>query len=88
MNAKNRHGAQSASASASASAGACCDRVAASVPRRRQCGQSMIEYVLVCAVLAVVLGIGMAGQQSVLWRLIDGFQQGYRDFSYAISLPT
>jgi hypothetical protein len=90
MNTKNRHGARSGSASALAlaSAGACCERVAAPVPGQRQCGQSMIEYVLVCAMLAVALGIGMAGQQSVRWQLIDGFQQGYRNFSYAVSLPT
>lgn len=53
-----------------------------------QRGQSMIEYVLVCAAVALVLGIGMVNHQSILWQLIDYFQNSYRNFSYAISLPT
>lgn len=57
-------------------------------PCQRQRGQSMIEYVIVCGVLALVLGIGMVNQDSILWKLIDMFQQNYRNFSYAISLPT
>jgi hypothetical protein len=57
-------------------------------PLARQCGQSMIEYIVVCAVLVSALGIGMIDQDSVLWQLIDAFQQAYTRFSYAISLPT
>ncbi len=48
----------------------------------------MVEYVVVCVVLALVLGIGMIDDRSVLWRLVDSFQQAYRNFSYSISLPT
>ena len=55
---------------------------------RYQRGQSMIEYVVVCGVLALVLGIGMVDPNSILWQLIDKFQQNYSNFSYAISLPT
>lgn len=61
---------------------------------RRECpcpgqrGQSMIEYVVVCAVVALVLGIGMVDSKSVLWQLVNAFQLAYRNFSYAISLPT
>lgn len=55
---------------------------------RYENGQSMIEYVVVCGVLALVLGIGMVNPNSILWQLIDMFQQNYRNFSYAISLPT
>lgn len=58
--------------------------------KRIQCqrGQAMIEYVVVCSVLAVLLGIGMIDQNSVLWQLIDSFQNAYRNYSFAISLPT
>lgn len=55
---------------------------------RAQRGQSMVEYVVVCGVLALVLGIGMIDQDSVLRQLLDEFQKAYRNFSYAISLPT
>lgn len=54
----------------------------------RQRGQSMMEYVVVCSVLAVALGIGMADSKSILWQLIQAFQDAYGFFSYAISLPT
>ncbi|MBC7414668.1 MAG: hypothetical protein H7327_07010 [Herminiimonas sp.] len=54
----------------------------------RQRGQSLIEYVIVCSALALVLGIGMVDDKSVLRELIEAFQQGYRNFSYIISLPT
>lgn len=56
--------------------------------RAAEHGQAMVEYVVVCSVLALALGIGMADQNSILWQLIDAFQQAYRNFSYAISLPT
>lgn len=48
----------------------------------------MIEYVVVCAVVALALGIGMVDSKSVLWQLINAFQLAYHNFSYAISLPT
>lgn len=58
-------------------------------PRRsRQAGQSMVEYGIVCAALAIVLGIGMADDQSVLWQLLEAFRTAYSNFSYAISLPS
>lgn len=50
-------------------------------------GQSSIEYVVVCAALALALGVAMANQDSVLWQLADAFRTLYRKFSYAISLP-
>lgn len=48
----------------------------------------MLEYVIICGVLVLALGIGMADHESVLWQLINAFQDNYRNFSYAISLPT
>lgn len=50
-------------------------------------GQSSMEYVVVCAALAIALGIAMANQDSVLWQLADAFRTAYHKFSYAISLP-
>ena len=52
-----------------------------------QGGQSMLEYVLVCAALAFFLGINMIDDNSVLLQLTTAFQTAYRNFSYAISLP-
>jgi len=53
-----------------------------------QAGQSSIEYSVVCAALALALGVGMIDDTSVLWQLIHAFQTAYQNFSYAISLPT
>jgi hypothetical protein len=50
-------------------------------------GQSSIEYVVVCAALAIALGIAMANQDSALWQLADAFRTAFHKFSYAISLP-
>ena len=55
---------------------------------RFQGGQSSIEYTVVCAALAFVLGVGMINDNSVLWQLLDAFRTAYQKFSYAISLPT
>lgn len=52
-----------------------------------QRGQSSMEYVVVCAALALALGIGMANDQSVLKQLLDAFKTAYHNFSYSISLP-
>jgi uncharacterized protein HemX len=54
---------------------------------RPQQGQSSMEFVVVCAALAIALGIGMSGQTSVLQQLLDAFKTAYQNFSYAISLP-
>ena len=59
-----------------------------SIPCRSQGGQSMVEYVVVCTAIAIALGIGMVGPNSVLCDLLDAFQQAYQNFSFAISLPT
>jgi uncharacterized protein (UPF0333 family) len=50
-------------------------------------GQSSMEYVVVCAALAIALGIGMANQDSALGQLVKAFGTAFRKFSYAISLP-
>lgn len=55
---------------------------------KRQRGQSMIEYVVVSAALAVALGVGLADDNSALWQMIQNFRLGYERFSFALSLPT
>jgi hypothetical protein len=51
-----------------------------------QGGQSSMEYAVVCAAIALTLGLGMADPDSMLWQLLDAFHQAYRKFTYAISI--
>ncbi len=51
-------------------------------------GQSSVEYLVVCAALAIALGVGMAGDDSVLRQLLDAFATWYRRLSFALSVPT
>lgn len=55
--------------------------------RRPQEGQSSVEYAIVCAALAIALGVGMSGETSVFKQLLAAFKSVYQDFSHAISLP-
>lgn len=55
--------------------------------RRKQLGQAAVEYLVVCSALALVLGVGMVDDRSILWQLLEAFQTGYQKFSYALSLP-
>ena len=52
-----------------------------------QSGHSSMEFDIVCAALALALGIGMRGDSSVLQQLLDAFTTAYQNFSHAISLP-
>lgn len=52
-----------------------------------QRGQVATEYAIASIALALILGIGMIDDGSVLWELIRGFQTAYQRFSYAISIP-
>ena len=59
-------------------------------PRARaswQRGQSSVEYVVVCGALALVLGIGMVDDTSVLRQLLQALGVAYQKFSHAMSLP-
>lgn len=56
-------------------------------PLRGHRGQSSVEYAVVCAALAVALGVGMANDSSVLWQLLEALKTAYRNFSYSLSLP-
>ena len=51
-----------------------------------QRGQSSVEYAVICAAIALALGVGMANQDSVLWQLVDAFRTGYQNFTFAISI--
>ena len=53
-----------------------------------QRGQVAVEYAIASLTLALVLGVGMADDGSVLWELIRSFQTAYQRFSYALSIPT
>ena len=53
----------------------------------RMSGQSSMEYVVVCAALALALGIGMSDSTSVLQQLIDAFRLAYTRIAFAFSLP-
>jgi hypothetical protein len=54
---------------------------------RAQRGQSSTEYVIVCAALALALGLDMNADTSVLAQLVAAFKSAYANFGYAISLP-
>ena len=49
-------------------------------------GQSSMEYAIVCAAIALTLGIGMADPDSLLWQLVDAMRTSYQKFTYAVSL--
>jgi Flp pilus assembly pilin Flp len=52
----------------------------------RHDGQSSVEYAVVCAAIALTLGIGMVDADSVLWQLVDALRSAYQKFTYAISV--
>jgi hypothetical protein len=67
---------------------------AARTGRRRQGGQSAMEYLVVCAVLATALfypiqdNPASPGQARTTVQIVyDGFKAAYQNISYAISLP-
>jgi hypothetical protein len=53
---------------------------------RRPSGQSMVEYLVVCAALMLALGLGM-GPDGGLLQLVTAFQNAYQNYSYSLSLP-
>lgn len=50
-------------------------------------GQSMVEYLVLTAAIALALGVGMVDDTSALRQLINAFSSAYRKISFAISLP-
>lgn len=57
------------------------------LPSFRQEGQSMIEYTFASLTLALILGMSLSDNGSVLVELARAFQTAYQRFTYAISLP-
>ena len=51
-------------------------------------GQTLMEYLIVCAALALVLGIGMVDDRSVLRQFLEALRLAYQKFSFALSLPS
>lgn len=51
-----------------------------------QAGQTSMEYVLVCAALAVALGVGMGREDSVLLQLLQAFRTAYQKIAYALAI--
>lgn len=56
--------------------------------KTKQWGQTSMEYVVVCAALALILGIGMVNDDSVLKQLLDAFKLAYQKISYSMSMPS
>jgi hypothetical protein len=54
---------------------------------KRTSGQSSTEYLVVTAAVAMALGIGMTGDDSVLRQLLDALRDAYQRFAFALSLP-
>lgn len=60
----------------------------------RQSGQSLMEYAVVCGVLAFILFVPItdaaspAGARTTAELVAEGFLLAYQKFSYAISIPT
>ena len=60
----------------------------------REHGQSAIEYVVVCAALALALFVPLPGSgdggpaRSTVQILLDGFEKAYKRFTHSISLPS
>lgn len=50
-------------------------------------GQSSLEYVVVCAAIALALGVGMHNDESILKVLLEAFRTSYQKISFALSLP-
>lgn len=55
--------------------------------KHHQSGQSSMDYVITCAVVALVLGVGMHDDSSVLYVLLEAFRTTYQKISYALSMP-
>ena len=52
--------------------------------RRRTAGQSLVEYTILMALIALVLVIGEDSPLEVLFRAIQGY---YGRFTFSLSMP-
>lgn len=51
-------------------------------------GQAIVEYLILCATVALVLGVSWSDHGSVAGMLLDALRTLFADFSYALSMPT
>lgn len=55
--------------------------------KRRQFGQSMVEYLVLGAIVLFLIAMPIDGHDSVLDMMLDAVRIAYRNFLAAISLP-
>lgn len=54
---------------------------------KKQRGQSSTEYIVALVVVMVILGFGVAGEESVITIFLDSVNEGFDKFSSFLSLP-
>lgn len=54
---------------------------------KKQDGQSATEYIVALIVVMVILGFGVAGEESVISIFLAAVQEGFDRFSSFLSLP-
>lgn len=57
------------------------------INRRKQSGQSATEYIVALIVVMVMLGVGVAGEDSIINIFLDAVKEGFDKFSSFLSLP-
>jgi hypothetical protein len=55
--------------------------------KQKQNGQAAVEYIVALMVLAVMLGFGFSGGESVIALFLDAVKEGFEKFSSFLSLP-
>lgn len=55
--------------------------------KHKQTGQSMSEYLAVMVMVMILLGVGFAGEGSVVTIFFNAVSEGFERFSSFISLP-
>lgn len=57
------------------------------LPRSRQHGQSMVEYLVAAAIVVLIVAVPYEGKPSVLAFMLDAIRMAYAKFLAAISIP-
>jgi hypothetical protein len=55
--------------------------------KRKQQGQSLMEYVIVCGAIALALSGDLLSERSVFLQVVDAFGTAYQRLAFALSLP-
>lgn len=55
--------------------------------KKNQFGQSLVEYLVVLIVVMILLGVGFAGEGSVITIFLNAVSEGFDRFSSFMSLP-